>query len=252
MKRRVLGLIGAVVLALVGTIAIVAYVQGADDRALASEATVKVLVVQDNVPAGTPASELGDRVKLEKVTEKVRAEGAVSNTKALGEEVASATLVPGEQVVKARFVAPSVYHARGASVEVPPNLEQVTLSLAPERALGGVLTPGQTVAVTASFDSIDGQPKSTHTILQKVLVTNVQLADRAKADSQNSSTTDQPKTVEPGNAPTGVLLVTLAVDAPSLERVAFAAEHGTVWLSLDPKTAGEDGTRVQTRGTIYQ
>ena len=52
-------------------------------------------------------------------------------------------------------------------------------------------------------------------------------------------------------APTGKLLVTLALDAPSVERVVFAAEHGTVWLSAEPSDAPEDGTKIVERGNVY-
>jgi pilus assembly protein CpaB len=242
--------VGAIVLALIGTFAIVTYVQGADDRALAGESVVKVLVVKEQVPAGTPATDLGDRVALEPVAEKVKADGAVTSTKQLGAQVASATLVPGEQVVTARFVAPSEYRASGASIAVPDGLLQTTIALEPQRAVGGVLTPGSTVAVVASFTD----PDQSHIVLQKVLVTNVQLEDIGQTNDSGSDTTedDDQQAAEPGAAPDGQLLVTLALDPGAVERVVFAAEHGTVWLALDPKSAREDGTRVVERGNVYQ
>jgi pilus assembly protein CpaB len=248
-NRRVFALAGAIVLALIGTFAIVTYVQGADDRALAGESVVEVLVVKEEVPAGTPATDLGDRVALETVAEKVKADGAVTNTKQLGEQVASATLVPGEQVVAARFIAPSAYRASGASVAVPEGLLQTTIAVEPQRAIGGVLTPGSKVAVVASFTD----PDVSHVVLQKVLVTNVQLEDLGTSDSTDSTDdeSDQEQ-AEPGAAPTGLLLVTLALDPAAVERVVFSAEHGTVWLALDPESAREDGTRVVDRGNVFQ
>ncbi len=47
-------------------------------------------------------------------------------------------------------------------------------------------------------------------------------------------------------------LVTLALDAPSVERVVFGAEHGFVWLSAEAAEAAEDGTKVVTRGNVYE
>jgi pilus assembly protein CpaB len=250
-NRRVFALVGAILLALIGTFAIVTYVQGADDRALAGESVVKVLVVKEEIPAGTPATDLGDRVALEPVAEKVKADGAVTDTEQLGSQVASAMLVPGEQLVTARFIAPSAYRASGASVAVPEGLLQTTIALEPQRAVGGVLTPGSTVAVVASFTD----PDESHVVLQKVLVTNVQLEDLGTSDSTDSDGTDDESDqaqAEPGAAPTGQLLVTLALDPAAVERVVFGAEHGTVWLALDPKSAREDGTRVVDRGNVYQ
>ena len=76
-----MGLIAALVLAFVGTLAIVTYVNGAEDRAQAGETIVKVLVVKESVPAGTPAKELGNRVGIERVSAKVTADGAVTSVK---------------------------------------------------------------------------------------------------------------------------------------------------------------------------
>ena len=248
MRHRSLAMVGAIVLALIGTFTIVSYVQGADDRALAGESVVKVLVVQEQVPPGTPAVDLGDRVALEPVAEKVKADGAITNVKQLGSQVASATLVPGEQIVEARFVAASAYRASGTAVTVPDGLLQTTVALDPQRAVGGVLSPGAKVAVVASFTG----PEQSSIILHKVLVTNVQLAEDQDDGSTNTDNADSSNQAKPGEAPTGQLLVTLALDAAAVERVVFAAEHGTLWLSLDPASASEEGTRIQDRGAIYQ
>lgn len=248
MRHRSLAMVGAIVLALIGTFTIVSYVQGADDRALAGESVVKVLVVQEQIPPGTPAVDLGDRVALEPVAEKVKADGAITNVKQLGSQVASATLVPGEQIVEARFVAASAYRASGTAVTVPEGLLQTTVALDPQRAVGGVLSPGAKVAVVASFTD----PDQSSIILHKVLVTNVQLAEDQDDGSTNTDNADSSTQAKPGEAPTGELLVTLALDAAAVERVVFAAEHGTLWLSLDPASASEEGTRIQDRGAIYQ
>lgn len=248
MRHRSLAMVGAIVLALIGTFTIVSYVQGADDRALAGESVVKVLVVQEQIPPGTPAVDLGDRVALEPVAEKVKADGAITNVKQLGSQVASATLVPGEQIVEARFVAASAYRASGTAVTVPEGLLQTTVALDPQRAVGGVLSPGAKVAVVASFTD----PDQSSIILHKVLVTNVQLAEDQDDGSTNTDNADSSNQAKPGEAPTGQLLVTLALDAAAVERVVFAAEHGTLWLSLDPASASEEGTRIQDRGAIYQ
>lgn len=248
MRHRSLAMVGAIVLALIGTFTIVSYVQGADDRALAGESVVKVLVVQEQIPPGTPAVDLGDRVALEPVAEKVKADGAITNVKQLGSQVASATLVPGEQIVEARFVAASAYRASGTAVTVPEGLLQTTVALDPQRAVGGVLSPGAKVAAVASFTD----PDQSSIILHKVLVTNVQLAEDQDDGSTNTDNADSSNQTKPGEAPTGQLLVTLALDAAAVERVVFAAEHGTLWLSLDPASASEEGTRIQDRGAIYQ
>lgn len=251
-NRRVLGLVAATTLAAIGTIAIVAYVNGAEDRALAGEEVVEVLVVKNDIPAGTPAEDIGDRVALEEVVEKVKADGAVTAVTALEGKVAGANLVPGEQLVEQRFVEPTAYRARGAAVNMPPGLLSTTISVDPDRAVGGVLTPGSTVAVSLSFGNEgNATVEETHMTLRKVLVTNVQIdADGIADDDSDDEGTDD--AIEPGDAPTSQFLVTLALDAPSSERMIFAAEHGTVWLSLEPSDAPDGPTKVVTRGNVYQ
>jgi pilus assembly protein CpaB len=46
-------------------------------------------------------------------------------------------------------------------------------------------------------------------------------------------------------------MVTLAVTAAQAEAVVFGAEHGTLWLSLEPDRAQTGGTDVITPGNIY-
>src|SRR3712207_556137 len=103
MNRRIIGSVVAVILAALGTFTLVAYVQGAEDRAIAGEQVVPVLVVRQDVSKGTRAEDLGEAVEVERVPAKVKAEGAVSDLAALSGKVAAVDLVAGEQVVASRF-----------------------------------------------------------------------------------------------------------------------------------------------------
>ena len=58
MKRSVLAALVAVVLALVGCVAVVLYVRGADARALAGQRAVRVLVVHKLIPTGTTGQQI--------------------------------------------------------------------------------------------------------------------------------------------------------------------------------------------------
>ena len=252
MNRRILGISAAVMLAVFGTLVIVGYVRNADARAMEGKKTVNVLVVQKTIAAGTPASQLGDSVKEQSVIKDDEALGAVANVDDLKGLVSSAQLVPGEQVVRARFIDASAYQATGGQVDVPKGLLQTTVALDAERAVGGVLSPGMHVAVTASFDDKNGDPAKTHMILHQILVTNVQVTQASdKTSNTNSSSTDVNATAtKPGDAPSGRFLVTLALDAPSSERVVFAAERGSLWLSNEPAGAPTTGTKDVDRANV--
>jgi pilus assembly protein CpaB len=240
-----------VVLALVGTVAIIGYVDGAESRAQAGEHIVQVLVVKDSVPAGTPAKELGDRVGLEKISAKVKADGAVTDVQSLGNKVTGTTLVPGEQLIAERFVAKSSFSATGANVQVPPGLLRTTLALDPQRVIGGVLTPGATVTVAASFEKDESQPAVTGLLAQKVLVTNVQLTGTVNSND-NTSEEKTATTAKPGQAPTNQLLVTLALDPTATARLVFAQEFGHLWISIQPTDAPDAALPTVTRASVLR
>jgi len=46
-------------------------------------------------------------------------------------------------------------------------------------------------------------------------------------------------------------MVTLAVTSQDAESVVFGAEHGTLWLSLEPEGTETGGTRVVQPDNIY-
>ena len=253
MKRRVTGIVAALVLASLGTVMLVVYVQSARDEAVAGERMVDVLVVSDDIEKGTKAADIDDLVDTKQVPAKVRADGAVDDLADLDDEsVAAVDLVPGEQLVASRFVSRSEA-ARG---DIPEGLQEVTVPLEPARALGGQLAAGDTVGVFLSFDPFDigntGEKTAnvTHLELHKVVVTRVQLDDSGNGSGLGAEGDDADEAATSA-APTGTFLVTLAVDAPSAERVVFAAEHGFVWLSAEPLEADEGGTSVIDRGSVY-
>ncbi len=270
MNRRLLGLIGSILLAGIGTFVLISYVQGVEERAAAGEESVEVLVVDKPIARGEPASDIEDSLRTALVPAKVVPDDAIADLAVLGEQVTAVDLVPGEQLLSTRFATEEDL-ASQAKVELDPDQLQVTISLSPDRAVGGQLRPGTLVAFFASFDPFDygspepGEPipvsldegldtipdaklrtpNSTHIILHKLIVTNVQV-ERLPAGLESDET---PAGLE--LAPTGNLLVTLAVPVRDAEKVIFTAEHGTVWLAIEAEDAPTTGTGIQTRGTIY-
>lgn len=227
-RQKLIGIVASVVLAAIGTALLVAFVKGAEDRALEGEKAVNVLVVNDTIPKGTAAEDIGDgQVRLERVPAKVVADGATSTLGTLSGQVTVADLLPGEQVVRGRFATAG----DAAKLDVPPGMLQVTIALDPVRAIGGQIRDGDTVGVLVSFD----EPETTRLFLQKVRITDVRTGGVPVTGKVEE------------DAPTGTLFVTMALDAPSVEKVVFAAEHGRVWLSLQPLDANEGGTKVQTK-----
>ena len=242
MKRRLLAATAALLLAVVGTVVLLAYVQGADRRALAGARPVEVLVVDQPIPAGTPGEEVAGLVRTEEVPAKAAVAGRVTELAALAGEVATVDLQPGEQLLAGRFAPPDSLDTPG-TVPAPTGTGEVSVLLEPQRAVGGRLSAGDTVGVFVSI----AEPPATHVILHRVLVTQVQGAP-APADAE----TDPTQTASAGSpAPTTSLLVTLALPAEQAEGVVFGAEHGTLWLSLETEGTDIDGTEVITPDNVY-
>jgi pilus assembly protein CpaB len=242
MRRRLLAALAALVLLLVGTVVLVAYVRGADARALAGTRTVQVLVADQPIPKGTTGDALAALVRTEVLPEKAALEGRVTDLSTLADRVATVDLEPGEQLLASRFAAPDSLHAPG-TVAVPKGKSEISVLLEPQRVVGGRLAAGDTVGVYISLDD------KTHAVLHRALVTQVQGAP-APADAGDE---EQTRTASSGSgpAPTSSLMVTLAVTARQAEAVVFGIEHGKVWFSLENADSSTSGTEVVTSDNIY-
>jgi pilus assembly protein CpaB len=243
-RRRLLAAFAALVLLVAGTLVLLAYVRGADARALAGTRTVEVLVADELIPEGTPGDELTGLVRTEVLPAKAALQGRVTDLSSLIDLVSTVDLQPGEQLLTSRFQSPDERQAPG-TVAVPEGLQEVSVLLEPQRAVGGRLAAGDTVGVVVSLTFEDGT-SATHAVLHDVLVTQVQGAPAPV------ETTDEPETASSGTpVPSSSLMVTFAVSAAQAEAVVFGIEHGTLWLSLEPEGAHTGGTDIVTQGNIY-
>jgi pilus assembly protein CpaB len=241
-RRRLFAAFAALVLLVVGTAVLVAYVRGADARALAGARTIEVLVADELIPQGTPGSELTGLVRTEMLPAKAALAGRVTDLSSLTGRVSTVDLEPGEQLLASRFESPDDLQAPG-TVAVPEGLQEVSILLEPQRAIGGRLAAGDSVGVVVSLDT-----PATHAVLHRVLVTQVQGAP-APVDPAAEG---DPETASAGApAPASSLMITLAVSAAQAEAVVFGIEHGTLWLTLEPEGADIGGTDVITPANIY-
>ena len=281
--KRLVAIGAALLLAALGAWLLVSYVRGAENRALEGQTLVSVYVVTDEIAAGTAADDIIGSVELRDLQADAVAEGVVADLDDIDGLVAAVDLLPGEQLLGARFQTPRE-SAVGTRIDLPPELLQATIVLTPERALGGRLVPGDLVAVIASFepfglagvepsdpesleDALDTigvvptipgtpdtpagslilqTPNSTRIIIRKVLVTGVQIEEvpQESLGSLTGGTTEL--------APTGNLLITIAANAEEIEKIVFTAEHGFLWLALEDPEAPEYQTDIKRRLNIYE
>jgi pilus assembly protein CpaB len=275
-KRRSVGILAAVILATIGTVALVGYVQSVKDKAVAEEAMLSVYVVDKLVPKGAAAETIKSSVSIEQIPARLEQPGAIDDLKEVGANVAAADLQPGDQLLAARLVPRDQ-----VAVEVNDKV-QISAMLTPERAVGGSLKKGDLVGVYLSFNPFNldeaGQrtettnttqptdtttptgatdttatengnvkktPNVTRLEFQHVLVTNVQTTSEPVL-------TDESDQEDPVEQVTGSqYIVTLALSPEQSERFVFATEFGHVWLSNEPATVSDDGTRLVTLGNVY-
>lgn len=238
MRRRLLALLAAAALAVAGAVVLLNWVGGADARALAGTRTVERYVVVDPVPAGTPAADVAGSVELADVPLRLVADGAVDSLDPLAGLVATTDLEPGEQLLASRFASPESLLPPG-TVAVPAGMQEISVSLDAQRALGGRLAAGDTVGVFVSSEVT----VSTHLVLHRVLVTAVGTGGTTDTDTDTGG--GLVDTAATGDTD-GTVLVTLALTAADAEELVWGMEHGSVWLSAEPADAVEDGTRTVT------
>lgn len=243
MNRRVLAVVSAFLLAAFGTVVLVSYVESARKRAAAGEPVVQALVATAAIAKSTPVEHLAGQMALKMIPKKLITDANVTTLEPYKGKVTSVALFPGEPLLSHRLVT-SEEAERG---DIPPGLLEVTVSLPPERALGGHIERGDTVGVVATLE----EPVETKFLLHKVLVSKVQATTAPRAQTNKTEEPDGADQEATETAPSGAFLVTLAVDAGAVERIVFAAEQGTLWLSAQPKEAGES-TPGQKRETVLQ
>ena len=251
MKSRLVAGTAAIALAVVGALIIVFYAQGADQRAMVSTKPVDVLVVKKAIPAGTPVNEMAASLVIEKVPAAGVADTAVSNLDTSAGTVSAVDLVPGEQLLAERLVAPEEVKTDGG-VEVPAGLQEVSFEVEPKRVVGGRINVGDHLGFFLSFEAGANKAKpdeaTTQLTVHKALVTAVQRAPQAASAEKPEDGTDPADTA----LPEGSLLLTVAVNDIDAGKIVFASEFGRIWLTKEPLDAQDNGPRVERKEVVYK
>lgn len=161
MRRRIVLLSAALLLALAGTMAITAYVEQADSRALAGTEAVEVLVAAGAIPEGTPV-------------ELARAQGLVTSARfprtALPPDAlttldhaagtaATRAVAPREILLASTFGTDEPSGPNTAGLTLPPGTTAVPVSLksfAHSEDWASYLRPGAEIAIYQTFTSRTG------------------------------------------------------------------------------------------------
>jgi pilus assembly protein CpaB len=253
LKRRVLTVTLAIVLAVLGTAGVLAYVHKADSRALDGMRPVSVLVAQGQIAAGTTANSATQAglLRSESLPAKAVPLNAVrSITPALGSLVMSARVPAGQLLLRPMLV--TVAQLTGG-VALPAGMLAVSVNLCLPEAVAENIGPGSEVEVLNTFapsaSTLTAGPNCTgphqqqayghvHTVvvLPRVQVLSIGIAGGANRAasatttgvfSHNSTDPASSSGSQPGNE-----LVTLAVTQQAALRLVQIAEAGLPYLAL--------------------
>ena len=231
----------AVLLAVLGTGLVLAYVHKANTRAIEGMHAVTVIVAQKAMPSGTPVGAalhdgtLGSQ-KLPASAVPADAVGPQQLAEQQG-RVTSTPLQPGQLLLQQMLVTAT--HAT-AGIAIPNGLIAVTVQLCVPEAVGGYVTAGSNVALFDTYptggggnieETCDGthqvQPNSalrTRIVLPKAEVLSVGAAPTHSVTSGISS-------LSAGTAQ-GTELVTLAVSQADADRLIQVERIGMPYLAL--------------------
>ena len=259
MKRRIVAVAVALVLALVGAGLVVVYVNGADARAVESQHPVTAYVVKKLVPAGTSLATAKSEglISATRVTESGRPAGALTAVDATNRSlVATTDIQPGEFVMTARFGAKPV---GTQAIGVPDGMIAISVQLtAPER-VANFITPGSHIAIYAThgIKSLGTSDADKNFNTLNFTGTNVLLPDveviafgstPLQNPSGNSSSPGKNNSTNSTSTNDQAYLVTLAVNPADSTRLVHATNGYTLYAGLlgsgtkvNPKGETDDG-----------
>lgn len=222
MGRRVALLISAVVIAAIGTTMVYLYAKQANDRAIAAQQPVDVLVASALIPAGTTADQAlaAGSIDTQRVPQSAAAPGAVGNIEALKGKVAVVPIQPGQQLLNQLFgeTAASV-----TGISIPRGLLAASFSFGDTARVAGFVQPGSQVAIFLTSPAANPEKlPTTRLLLPKVQVLAVGATPITPPQDPTKANPE----------PTPRATMTLAVTQRQLEALVFAQTQGELYLGL--------------------
>lgn len=250
MNRRIGLVAAAIVLALIGTLAVYSYAHNADKRAVARTRAASVLITQKRVPAGTSWQDAikGGYFKQEKIPVDSAPSNALSSLDASVpiDDVANADIAAGQVVVRPMFGSQS---AVTGALPIPKGDIAVSVSLAQNAAAAGYIQYQSQVAVfgTYKLQKLPGEAAASGQVgNDNNLYTTKLLLPRVTviATSQQAPTAVNGKGDTNNNGGNGNVLITLALNQQQAEKLILSQQVGQLYLALlsnDSVTADDPG-----------
>ena len=234
MGRRILAIIVAAVLALVGGVMVLLYARSADSRAVAAATPKTVYTSSLQIPAGTS---IRDALRLQMLTEtQIPANGvpagALTTVTDENASLLALTDIPQGQYVLAASFGDSPVGQK--LIQVPTGKLAVSVALSDPARVGSFVTPGSLLTVFATHPvaakGANGAPPGMAT---SVLLDNVQVIGIGSTPLQGGVTQTAPadgQAADPQQAAS--FLVTLAVTPEQATKLVHAVNQYTLYAAL--------------------
>lgn len=231
MGRRTVLLVVAALIAALGTTMVFMYVRGVEAAANERFDAVEVLKAVEVISPGETLAAAQAAGKIEKgvVERESLLEGATTSIADISENVALATVFPGEQIVTSKFGSAGDQEV----LTIPDGKMAISVNLTDPARVAGFVNPGAEVAIfisaepeaTDSAGTTTKLPDFTRLLLPRVQVIGVgttTVVPTTTTTEDGAQTTEQlPRT-----------LLTLAVDQGEAEKIIFAAKNGEMAFAL--------------------
>ena len=233
MQSRVLATLVAVVLALAATAALVVYVNGADRRAVSGQEPRMVWVAAQLIKAGTSGQTARNTglIKQVPVPNKNVVAGAVLSMPQIENRYAAVDIVAGEQLLLRRWVGAEDVAGRRL-LPIQEGYQALAIGMDAVRQVAGFVTPGDKVSLVLSMKrpAPGGDLERSQFLLQNVQVLAVGATALANSAAQGGGSR-----VNQGRGE--VAAVTLSIPDERVEQVVYAAENGSIYMTLLPPDA---------------
>lgn len=261
LRKRSLALVISLVLAGLATVALVSYVRGVENRATYASTPVSVYVAKADIPVNTSVADALARglIGREMIPRSLVIPGAITSLAALEGRFAATTILEGEQIATARFVATSA--SSGTVLPIPAGKQALAVSVTVPHGVAGFVQPGNHVSLIGHFELVGktweskglNNQKATQYIVQNVLVLAVN-REISSPTGTASAASKEGKDAEASAQATDSVLLTLALSPSDAEKVTYLAFGGdNIWFTLVPdgqkpvKTSGRTPLNITAR-----
>lgn len=238
MTRRIIGVLLAIILAVLGTAAVLFYVKTATNTVASGQRAVHILVAKARIAAGTT----GERIRADAMVQTVVMPAASIPTGALSEVpadldklVLTADVQANQLLLRGMFGQPT---RLSGGLDIPEGLVAVSVALTDPEQVAGYVRPGSQVAIFDYFKLLDPEWKqqagednhATQLLLPRVQVLAVGTfggtgVTAAQVQQQGDTGKQQQQS-------SGQIVVTVAVNQLDATRLIHASETGTLYFAL--------------------